>query len=218
MKALKDALPVMLGYFFVSIAFGIIAKELIGFNAVLMSALVFAGASQFIALQMLMNKANGYLIVLTTFFVNLRHILMSTYLSRFYRGVSVVKRFLVSFGITDETFAIAVKRFREGKADWLYNLKLNILCYISWVSGTVVGLLFGYLIPLSLVDVFSFCLVALFIFIATASVEKKFDVVVAVIAGIVAILLSSLPKGWNIILACLVGCLVGGVYEWRSQR
>ncbi len=113
---------------------------------------------------------------------------------------------------------IAVKRFREGKANWLYNLKLNAFCYISWVSGTLIGLLFGYLIPLSLVDVFSFCLVALFIFIATASVEKRFDVVVAVVAGIVAILLGSLPKGWNIILACLVGCLVGGVYEWRSQR
>lgn len=123
----------------------------------------------------------------------------------------------ISFGITDETFAIAVKRFEEGKADWLYNLKLNTLCYISWVSGTVVGLIFGYLIPLNLVDVFSFCLVAPFIFIATASVEKRFDVVVAVVAGVVAILLSSLPKGWNIVLACLVGCLVGGVYEWRLR-
>ncbi|ADC64910.1 AzlC family protein [Ferroglobus placidus DSM 10642] len=215
MRSLKDSLPIVVSYFSISTAFGMIAKEYLGFNAVLMSALVFAGAAQFIALQMIANKSPSALIVLTTFLVNSRHLLMSSYLSRFYIGVSKRIKAVVSFGITDETFAVASKRFQEGKANPSYNLQLNFFSYSAWVSGTALGIFFGAILPEDVSRVLPFGLTALFISILVSSVKEKSDLIAALTAGIFAVVL---PSGWNIVVASLVGCFAGGVAEkWMSR-
>ena len=214
----NDAFPIIVGYFSISVAFGVLAQKYLGIYAVMMSAFVFAGASQFIALQMLIHKSSALLIVLTTFLVNLRHILMSSYIATLYSRINVgrIKRALVSFGITDETFAIASRRLEE-LPDANYNLGLNFLCYASWITGTAVGLFFGNVIPLSVVDVLPFALTALFITLLVLSVKNRVDVVVAAIAGIVSVMLGFLPVGWNIMIAALAACAAGGVFErWRS--
>ncbi len=211
---LSDAVPIIVGYFSISLAFGVIAKDVLGWNAVLMSAAVFAGASQFIALQMLSKGAAASLVIFTTFLVNLRHVLMSSYLSTFYRGVHWTKRVVVAFGITDETFAISSRRFGEGRADFVYNASLNFMCYASWVSGTAAGLL----LPSApqAVELLPFALTAFFICILVLSVESVHHIFVLVIAGVAAITLSSLPTGWNIIVATLLASFAGGVVErWR---
>jgi len=214
----SDAFPIIVGYFSISVAFGVLAQKYLGMYAVMMSALVFAGASQFVALQMLIHKSSALLIVLTTFLVNLRHVLMSSYMSALYSRINAgrIKRALVSFGITDETFAIASKRLKE-LPDANYNLGLNFLCYVSWITGTAVGLLFGNVIPLNVVDALPFALTALFITLLVLSVENRVDVAVAAIAAIVSILLGFLPVGWNVMIAALVACALGGVFErWKS--
>ena len=215
MESFKDSLPVVVSYFSISVAFGVIAKEYLGGYAVLMSALVFAGAAQFIALQMIASKNSPVLIVLTTFLVNSRHLLMSSYLSRFYRGVSRKVRALVAFGITDETFAVASKRFQEGEANPRYNVELNFFCYIAWVLGTALGITFGAFVPEEISTILPFGLTALFISILLSTVRNSSDVVAALTAGILAVIL---PGGWNIILASLAGCFAGGVVErWKSS-
>lgn len=212
-SALVDAIPIMVGYFSISVAFGILAKDYLGKNAVLMSIIVFAGASQFIALQLIMNKTPAALIVFTTFIVNLRHILMSSYFSPLYTGVSRMKKLLVAFGITDETFALASKRFRQSAVNPAYHLTLNFLCYVSWICGTAAGLFSGYLIPVTVAEVLPFTLTALFIAILVMSIETRLDVYVALLSGFVAVLLAPFPKGWNILIAAMIACTVGGVAE-----
>ncbi|MFP4557914.1 MAG: AzlC family ABC transporter permease [Archaeoglobaceae archaeon] len=212
-KAVADAFPIIIGYFSISVAFGILAKEYIGYNAILMSLMVFAGASQFIALQLIAKNTSATLIVATTFLVNLRHILMSSYFSPFYSKVNRLKKVLVSFGITDETFALASRRFQEGSGDTSYHLGLNFLCYSSWVGGTVVGLFFGSIVPASIADVLPFTLVALFISILVLNINNRLDIGIAVFSGVLATALISLPEGWNILVATLAACLVGGVAE-----
>ncbi|MFO7966900.1 MAG: AzlC family ABC transporter permease [Archaeoglobaceae archaeon] len=212
-RAVTDAFPIIIGYFSISVAFGILAKEYIGGNAILMSLIVFAGASQFIALQLITKNTSAALIVATTFLVNLRHILMSSYFTPFYRNVSKFKRALVAFGITDETFALASKRFQEGSGDTRYHLGLNFLCYSSWVGGTIVGLFFGSIVPGSITEVLPFTLVALFISILILNVNTKLDVGIALFSGVLATALVVLPEGWNILIATLAACLVGGVAE-----
>jgi|Deesub1362A_J573_1020465.scaffolds.fasta_scaffold00321_14 4-azaleucine resistance transporter AzlC len=216
--AFRDALPIMVGYFPIAFAFGVLAESYIGWYGVLMSALVFAGASQFIALQMLMQKSPASLIVATTFLVNLRHILMSSYISALYSRIkaSWSRKALISFGITDETFAIASRRLNE-IPDSNYHLLLNLLCYVAWIGGTVAGLLFGSVIPLDVVNVLPFALTSLFITLMVLSVGTSVDIVVAVFAGVVSVILSSLPSGWSIMISALAACLLGGVVEkWTS--
>ncbi len=212
-KAVTDAFPIIIGYFSISVAFGILAKEYIGANAILMSLIVFAGASQFIALQLITKNTSAALIVATTFLVNLRHILMSSYFTPFYRNVSKLKKALVAFGITDETFALASRRFQEGTGDTRYHLGLNFLCYSSWVGGTIVGLLFGSVVPGSIAEVLPFTLVALFISILVLNINTRLDVGIALFSGVLATALIFLPEGWNILLATLAACLAGGAAE-----
>jgi len=215
---IADALPIIVGYFSISIAFGVLAQKYLGWYAVLMSAIVFAGASQFIALQMLIQKSPALPIVIATFLVNLRHVLMSGYLASLYSRIraSTIKKTAISFGITDETFAIASRRLKE-LPDSSYHLTLNVLCYSSWVTGTAVGLLFGSVISPDLIGVLPFALTALFIALLVASIRSKIDVVVAVFAGATSTLLMFLPAGWNVMLSALLACTLGGVLEkWMS--
>ena len=205
-KVIKDSAPIILGYIPIAIAFGAIAKEYLGLNALLMSMLVFAGASQFIALQLLIKGSSAAMIVLTTFIVNLRHILMSSYLSKFIK-TNAFKKAIIAFGITDETFAIGSKNPNSS-----YQLKLNFIAYFSWIFGTALGLAFGYLIPKSLIDILPFALITLFIFILVDGIKCNRDILVAIVAGVFSVLLSFM-RGWNVLIAALIACFVGYIME-----
>ena len=82
----KAALPIVLGYLPVGMAFGILARKagLNPFEVALMSFLVYAGASQFLAIEMILKGMIWFPIVLTTFFINLRHLLMSSTISLYF--------------------------------------------------------------------------------------------------------------------------------------
>ena len=113
---IKAAWPICIGYIPLGLAFGILAQKA-GFDWLdigIMSAIVFAGSSQFIAVSMLGAGAAPPSIILTTFAVNLRHVLMSSALAVHLHGVS--RRFLslFAYGVTDESFAVNIVRFRGG--------------------------------------------------------------------------------------------------------
>lgn len=108
-----------------------------------MSVFVFAGSAQFIAMGMIGAGNSIGTIVVTTFLVNLRHLLMSAALSPHLRGLSHKELALFGFQLTDETFALHSTRFREGVPDVLESLALNGTAQASWVLGTIVGVLVG---------------------------------------------------------------------------
>ena len=87
----KAALPIVLGYLPVGMAFGVLARKagLTSFEVGLMSLLVYVGASQFIAVEMISKGFMWFPIVLTTLFVNLRHLLMSSTVSLYFNKNSV---------------------------------------------------------------------------------------------------------------------------------
>lgn len=105
---LRSGLPVVLGYLPISIAFGIISVQsgISLFYTLLMSVMVFAGASQFMAANMLLIGSGGLEIVLATFILNLRHFIMSMSLSNILNEAPKKWMAILSYGITDETFAI----------------------------------------------------------------------------------------------------------------
>jgi 4-azaleucine resistance transporter AzlC len=148
-RGFADALPIIIGYIPMGAAYAILARQTgMGFfPTVLMSLIVFAGASQFIAVGLLSGGATALEVVATTLFVNLRHILMSASLSPHYREAPRGLIPFVAWGVTDETFAISIGRYISGEADHRYGLALHYTAYASWVSGTVLGALAGALIP-----------------------------------------------------------------------
>lgn len=146
---LAAAWPICLGYFPIGLSLGVLAQKsgLAPWQMALMSLLVFAGGSQFIAVAMLEAKGAPATIVITTFMVNLRHLLMSSSLSLYFPKAS--RRFLALFayGVTDESFAVNMARFNCGDWDRLSALTLNQAANATWFFSTVLGTYLGQFIP-----------------------------------------------------------------------
>lgn len=209
----KHAFPIALGYFSISITFGILSVStgLQAFEATTMSALVYAGASQFIAIS-LMGVANWIEIVLATFVLNLRHLLMSTTLARTLK-TSKWKAALLSFGITDETFVLAtVGQGQEQDAKELkgsYFAGIVITSYLSWVTGTAVGALFGSFIPEALTSSMGIGLYAMYIALLTPAIKssKKNLWIAASSASVCTLLFFQVPQlsqGWAIVISTML--------------
>jgi 4-azaleucine resistance transporter AzlC len=220
-RALADAVPIIIGYVPMGAAYAILARQAgMGFlPTVLMSLIVFAGASQFIAVGLLSGGATAFEVLATTFFVNLRHILMSASLSPHYRKAPRSAIPFVAWGVTDETFAISIGRYLEGEADHRYGLVLHYTAYASWVSGTVAGAAAGALIPPALQSSLEFSLYAMFAGLVVLQLTSKVQLAVAVASAILCGAFSTFMGGtWNIITAAILGATLGLVLEIWTQR
>ncbi|MGE5606067.1 MAG: AzlC family ABC transporter permease, partial [Bacteroidota bacterium] len=139
--------PVFVGYFPVAVAFGILSKTTglsVG-DSVAFSVLVFAGASQFMALNLIKAGAAFSGIIFATLLLNLRHLLMSASLAA--KIAAPDKRWLpaVAFGVTDETFAVSATNY--GPLGIPFLLALEGTAYLGWVGGTLMGYLAGSILP-----------------------------------------------------------------------
>jgi 4-azaleucine resistance transporter AzlC len=146
----------------------------------LMSLLVFAGSAQFIAVAMLAAGSSPEAIVTTTFVVNFRHFLMSSalavYLHKVHRGFLS----LFAYGVTDESFAVNMTRFRDGW-DRRRALVVNQLTNATWIVATTLGALVGSLIPAGAFGI-DFALPAMFIALLVFQLQSRIHMITAVIA------------------------------------
>ncbi len=136
-------LPVVLGYLPVGFAFGVLAVQagMTPLAAGMMSYFVYAGSAQLIAVQMLAAGAGVTGIVLTTFVVNLRHLLMSAAMTPYVRTWSKARLAWFSFELTDESFAVNLGRFASHGVSKGEALSLNGFAHAGWVAGGVAGAL-----------------------------------------------------------------------------
>ena len=148
----RDTLPLLLGALPFGLIYGAIAATSgLSFAAALaMSAFVFAGSSQFIAVGLIAAQTPVAIIVLTTLIVNLRHMLYSATLLPHLRSLPQRWRIPLAFWLTDETFAVTVHRFQRADASpckhW-YQLGSSIAMYLNWQLCCFAGLLLGDRIP-----------------------------------------------------------------------
>lgn len=219
-EAFKAAWPICVGYFPTGLAFGVLAEQA-GIHPLavgLMSVVVFAGSAQFIAVSMLNSGAAILSIILTTFVVNLRHVLMSSSLSVHLRGVS--RRFLVAFafGVTDECFAVNTTRFKQGEWGPDRAILVNGIAWFAWVSSTVAGGYAGEFIHKGSFGI-DYALSALFLCLLAFQLRGAIYVVTAVISGLISLILSLLISGnVSIILASVIAATFGLAVRGRMSR
>ncbi len=217
----RDAVSLLLGFFPLGIAFGITARQY-GFStleACLMSLVVFAGASQFIGIAMIAAGAGLLEVAATTFFVNLRHALMSASLSIYLRGTSRTLLSLLAFQVTDETYGLSITRFARGEADRWYLLAANVMGYAAWNIGTLTGYVAGEVLPELVRNAMAFALSAVFLSLMVMSCRNRIAVVVALFscALSMALYLGHVTSG-NVILVCLAGASLGyGLERWKER-
>ena len=212
LMGLKDAFPIMLGYFSVAMAFGLLVKsaDLYFRDAVLFSTVVFAGASQFMALNMLIGGISPFSIVAATFLINFRHFVMSASLGSRLIPPRWWQIPFIAFGVTDETFSVVMAR--KGRLPVGYVFTVSLFSYISWGSGTATGYLLGSLIPDALGDSLGMGLYVLFISLLVPEVKKHLKALwVAISAGLLNVLLAHIPligRSWSLVLGVIISSLI----------
>ncbi|OGR11589.1 MAG: branched-chain amino acid transport protein AzlC [Desulfobacterales bacterium RIFOXYA12_FULL_46_15] len=214
--AIKAGIPIFIGYVPAAIAFGILSKGcgITLLECFLFSAVVFAGASQFIALNLLMTGMGPGGIILTTLLVNFRHFLMSAYLSTRIEKMAKKNIFLMAFGVTDEVFSVL--SFKKGIISPKFIYILQWSAYSGWVSGTVAGYVLGGFLPEILTKSMGVALYALLLAILLPEIKQSVKALILTItSGVlntILIKLDILPNGWNIIVCIIVIAFFGSFF------
>ncbi len=220
-RGLSSAAPIVLGYLPIGFAYGVLAGKagLTPHGAVLMSVLVYAGASQFIAAGLFAAGAPPSTIVVTTFLVNLRHALMSASLAPHLRGWRPRTLAAFAYQLTDETFAVHATQFIDRAPDKVQAFCVNACAQAAWVSGSWLGVYGGQLIPDPRPWGLDYALPALFLALLVFQLRGRVDLAVALVAGVLAVALTWLGLNHvSIVLATCAGATLGAVWETQSKR
>jgi len=213
----KAALPIVLGYLPVGMAFGVLARKagLTTFEVGLMSLLVYAGASQFVAIEMISKGISWLPIVIGTFFINLRHLLMSSTLSLYFKKNRLRTVGLLSAQLTDESFAVAMSNTSKISNRPSYLFGLQMTSQLAWIAGSVGGALFGKLIDHKEYGI-PFALPSLFICLLVIQIKKVRHLWVMIIAGVFSIFFKWVFSGnWYILLTGLLASGIGMAIETK---
>lgn len=220
-EGIRAALPVVFGYFPIGMAFGVLAVQS-GMTAVdifMMSLLVYAGSSQFIAAGLLAAQASIGAIVLTTFLVNSRHMLMTASLAPYVRNINAKLLSLLGFWVTDETYAISIGAVaKQQKSQWFF-FGLFITSHLAWLSSTVLGSVMGNFIPEPQKFGLDFALPAMFIALLILQVRHKKAIAIIFISAVLSIGIKlNLGGSWNIILATVISVTIGVLIDkWMEK-
>ena len=220
LQGFKDGLPVGLGYFSVAFAFGVAAVQngLSVLNAVLISLTNLTSAGQLAGLSVIAAAGSLIEMAATQFVINLRYALMSISLSqKLDRRVTMLDRMLISFGVTDENFAIAANKEGTVTAPYFYGLMtLPILC---WVGGTFFGAAAGEILPAAVLSALGVAIYGMFVAVVLPAAKKS--VAVALVAILAMALsccfawvpfLNQISGGFAIIISAVVAAAVGAFF------
>lgn len=219
-RGVGAALPVCIGYLPIGLAFGVLAQKA-GLSVIeigLMSVFVFAGSSQFIAVSMIAQHAGILAIMMTTFIVNLRHLLMSSSLAVVIppSGKRVLSVF--AYGITDESFAINHPLFKNGGWNMTSALTMNHSANMAWILSTMAGGYGGHYIPKNAFGL-NYAMTAMFICLLVYQLRERIHVVTAILSGFLAVILYLIVPGNSyIVLAALAAATAGTVIKRSGRR
>ncbi|TGE37725.1 branched-chain amino acid ABC transporter permease [Desulfosporosinus fructosivorans] len=217
---LQQSLTIVIGYAPVAVTFGILATQfgLTFWEAGLMSFFVYAGAAQFIAIEMIHQGATIWMIGLTTLILNIRHVLMSLSVVPFFPERTIFWSLGLAQGLTDETFVLNTRVLKEVAGEENRRrvmLGINLGAFSSWFIFTILGAVIGKWLPIQFSG-FQFALLALFIILTTTSLSRK-NYITYLLAAILAVVLKMLIPG-KIYLILSVALAAGIGAWWRGKK
>ena len=216
----KDTLPTVFGYIGIGLAFGIIASS-VGLNPFFvgaMSLFIYAGGAQFITASMLSSGFPVLSIVLATFLINSRMILMSMATAPFFKRYSVFKNIIIGTFLTDESFALGMNKqnYTEGKLNFSWFNASNLLAYLVWALASAIGALLGNLLANPEKLGLGFAVIAMFIgllYLQLISDKTLGLMLQLVMVGITLVLfyfgLIFLPSNLLVLFVTLIACALG---------
>ena len=213
---LRDVLPMLLG----AAPFGLItgasavAAGMAAVDVTLMSAAVFAGAAQIAAIALMSSGAAVWVVLLTTFMVNLRHLMYSAALAPALRGESLPARAAMGAVLVDHVYALASLRFGQGHPSLVrrdYVLAMGVPMWLTWTAATAVGAALGAQVPRSWQ--LDFAVPLMFLALLIPSIHNRPGLVAALTGGGLALALRGLPFNAGLVIAALSGIAAGTAAE-----
>ncbi len=204
----RDMAPILVAAAPIGLLWGTLAagKGLSALEAWLMSVFVFAGASQFVAIDLWQTPVDVFVVALAVFIVNLRHILMAASLSRQVGAVKPALVPLMAYVLVDEAWALSERRALRQKFSLAYYLTCGFGMWITWTLSTALGAFLGKSFGDPAALGFDFAFSAMFMgIIAGFWKGPKTAAVLAAAGGVAALVKLTVPGAWYILAGGLAG-------------
>ncbi|PID78046.1 MAG: branched-chain amino acid ABC transporter permease [Deltaproteobacteria bacterium] len=212
--------PICAGYIPLGLAMGVIGQKagLSPIEVLCMSLMVFAGSGQFIAVSMIAAGASIPSIIITTFMINLRHLLMSSSLAVYFMGESRKKISVLSYTIVDETFAVNIDKLKKGNWSIDNSIVVNYMAFTAWAVSTYSGAYFGKYIPENSFGL-DYALTAMFISLLVFQLKSSIFFITAGFSAIIAVITSIyLPGNSYIMIASVLAATFGIILKKKYQK
>lgn len=219
--------PTLLGYWAVGFACGAIGK-VSGFSVIeiaLLSIFLYAGSAHFLFYSLAATGAGIAEIAFAIAFINMRYLLINTYMAQFFKRSSLQEKLIGGLLITDETFGVAARyaNHHGGELPFYWLLGLNLTAWVNWILSTIVGCFFASALPDWLRNSLSFSLVGMFVGLLLlgwfVSRTRLLDILVMAVAMLVIICTHNV-MGSNVamIIATLLAATVGMALLMRKPK
>ena len=211
-QGVLQELPLQLGVFPFGIIYGVMAIEsgLTFLQALLMSSIIFGGASQIAFVQLLSNSTPYGVIVTTVGAINSRHLLYSISMVEYLNKLSLSWRVTLAYLLTDEAYAVSIRKFINHSHNPILHYHLlgsGITLFVSWQISTLFGVWLGNDLP-EFLDL-QFIIPLTFIAIIIPMIKSKSTLMTVISSGISALIFKNLDINFWIILSGLTGILAG---------
>lgn len=212
-RGARAGLPIVLGFFPVAVSYAIVARQA-GMNSMeigLMSLTVFAGASQIMAAGMLQQGAGLAAIIVATFLLNLRHVIMSTCVFERMAPSRRLPRLVAAYWITDESFAVfTTDRRRENATVWFF-IGLGLITYLAWFVGSVLGAVLTNFVPEILSASLAIALYAMFVALLVPNLPGNGRLAALVLLTALgnSLLCRFMAASWALIVSTLLCAFLG---------
>jgi predicted branched-subunit amino acid permease len=188
-------------------------------QGVALSVLAFSGIAQLVAMQLIAAQSPLVITVAAAFVVSLRLLMYSAALAPHLAHLSARWRLLISYLMTDQSFAMTVRRYCE-PGDRLHKhwhfMGAGVTLFVTWQMAVVAGVIMGAGVPASWS--LDFVVVLTFIALLMPVIRERADVATALVAAVVALAASGLPYKLSLVVGSLAGIAVGMVIERRRRH
>jgi len=209
-KGLIDISPLLIPVIPFGIIFGAIGIEL-GFSPLITyatSLIIFGGASQIVFIQLLSGGASSLVAITSVGVINSRHFLYGAVLTEYLEKLSLIKKLIISYLITDQTFAVSSKYFKNHKINnhsHYHLIGAGVILWTTWQVTTIIGIFLGSIVPEEWG--LKFAIPLTFLAIIVNDFRKLDHVLVMIISGISSLIFFDIPFKAYIILTPLIGLL-----------
>jgi 4-azaleucine resistance transporter AzlC len=209
-----DVFPILIAATPIGLLWGTLAaaKGLTPFDAWLMSASIFAGAAQFVAIEVWRDPVPWALLTVTALIVNVRHVLMGASLSRHLGGIDAKWHPLMMFLMADENWAFSERRALTAPLTLGYYFGLAIPMWVTWTMSSLLGSIVGRSFGDPAAFGFDFAFSAMFIGILAGFWKgSRTGAVLGASAIAAALAKLYIPGAWYIVIGGIVGVAVATV-------